>query len=128
MNQYIFLMRGTDWDKELSPDQIQTGLERFMDWVEGMRASGAMTDGQPLFPVGRVIKSTNQEVNDGPFVESKEAVGGYFIVMAESLDEATELAKQCPVLDHGLWIEVRHVAVQCPMMDRPDIELSRSMV
>jgi hypothetical protein len=55
---------------------------------------------------------------DGPFVEAKEAVGGYFLLNVGSLEEATGIAKKCPslLLDLGLSIEVRPVAEVCPVL------------
>ncbi len=55
---------------------------------------------------------------DGPYVESKEAVGGYLIVRAASLDEATELARGYPALARGVSVEVRPLLLECPIFTR----------
>jgi hypothetical protein len=55
-----------------------------------------------------------QTVIDGPFVESKEAIGGYFLLHVKDEAEAIEIAKQCPGLDHGVEVEVRPVVEFCP--------------
>jgi hypothetical protein len=55
-----------------------------------------------------VVKPTNV-VTDGPYTEIKESVGGYTVVKADSLDEAVELAKGCPILTVGGNVEVREI-------------------
>jgi hypothetical protein len=52
-------------------------------------------------------------VTEGRFADSKEAVGGYFLITASSLDEAVAIAKRCPGLEHGAVVEIRPVALQC---------------
>ncbi|MEO8353949.1 MAG: YciI family protein, partial [Chthoniobacteraceae bacterium] len=65
---------------------------------------------------GKVV--TGKMVADGPFVESKEAVGGYFLIRAGSFDEAVALARECPILEYGAAVEVRPIAAVCPTMQR----------
>ena len=60
-------------------------------------------------PEGRVVNA-KKVVTDGPFVESKELVGGYSIVKADTIDAAAELAKGCPALLTGGRVEVRPLA------------------
>jgi hypothetical protein len=54
-------------------------------------------------------------VADGPFAESKEAIGGFFLLEVGSLEEATEIAKDFPGLNYGASVEVRPVAPECPL-------------
>nr|MDQ3623431.1 YciI family protein [Verrucomicrobiota bacterium] len=54
-------------------------------------------------------------VVDGPFAESKEAIGGYFLLTVADEDEAVAVARQCPLLEHGGVVEVRPVAPECPI-------------
>ena len=49
-------------------------------------------------------------VTDGPFAESKEAIGGYFLLLVKDRNEAVEIAQECPTLKYGLTVEVRPVA------------------
>jgi hypothetical protein len=65
--------------------------------------------GDALTAEGRVV-NPKKVVTDGPFVESKEIVGGYSIVQADSIDAAAELAKGCPGLLAGGRVEVRTLA------------------
>jgi hypothetical protein len=55
-------------------------------------------------------------VADGPFAESKEAIGGYFMLQVGTLDEAVAIAKGCPGLPYGSRVEVRPVAATCPLV------------
>jgi hypothetical protein len=97
----------------LTPDEIQQEMQRWMKWIEEGFRSGWMVDaGDALTQEGRVV--TKQVVTDGPFVESKEIVGGYSIVKADSLDVAAELAKSCPATRGGGKVEVRPLAGLAP--------------
>jgi hypothetical protein len=51
-------------------------------------------------------------VVDGPFAESKETVAGYILLQVDSLDEAVEIAKECPGLDYDISVEVRLIDQQ----------------
>ena len=63
---------------------------------------------------GKVISGTRGRfVTDGPFTESKEAIGGYFLICVDNLNEAIEIARQCPGLEHGAIVEIRPVAQEC---------------
>jgi len=62
-------------------------------------------------------------VADGPFAESKEAVGGYVMVRAGNFEEAMKVAGEWPLLDYECVVEVRPVRVQCPTMEEVGMEL-----
>lgn len=92
-----------------SPEEMQVSMQKWMDWIGGIAAQGKLIDrGNRLAYVGKVVKS-DSIVTDGPFIEIKEAVGGYTMVKAESLEEASEMAKGCPVLLMGGNVEVRPI-------------------
>ena len=83
--------------------------KRWMDWIGGIAAQNKLGDrGNRLFPSGKVVKPGNI-ITDGPYSEIKESIGGYSIVKANSLEEATELAKGCPGLTIGGSVEVREI-------------------
>lgn len=56
-------------------------------------------------------------VSDGPFVEAKETIGGYFLLRVGSFDEAVAIAQGCPGLPYGIRVEVREVAGECPLVE-----------
>jgi len=81
----------------------------FTSWFERLRKEGHFKGGHPLEHDGKIVAGRNA-VTDGPFAESKEAIAGFFIIQADSLEEAVEIAKSCPGLDYGQTVEVRAIA------------------
>lgn len=113
MKDFLFVFR-TDYSKmpKGSPEEMQALAKKWMDWFGSIAARGNMIDkGNRLVPdAGKVVKSASV-ITDGPYMEIKEAIGGYSIVKANSLEEAAELAKGCPILNIGGNVEVREIAV-----------------
>jgi hypothetical protein len=108
MADFLFVYRnGTDAHGKMTPEQMQQHMQKWHDWInEGFRLGWMVNAGDGLKKEGRVVNG-KKVVTDGPFVESKEIVGGFSIVRADSLDAAAELAKGCPVLLTGGRVEVR---------------------
>ena len=114
-SEYMLLFRGTDWHQGLSPEQIQNVMDQWKAWFDRLTSDGTVKAGQPLEREGKIVSGKKgRVVADGPFAESKEAIGGYFLLNVANIDEAVAIAKQCPGLDHGLIVEVRPVADMCP--------------
>jgi hypothetical protein len=119
-SEYILLFRGTDWHKGLSPEEIQEVVKQMYVWLDRLTAEGKAKAGKPLFPEGKVVsQKKGRSVADGPFAESKEAIGGFFLLEVGSLEEATEIAKDFPGLNYGASVEVRPVAPECPLALSP---------
>ncbi|MBV4358953.1 YciI family protein [Pinibacter aurantiacus] len=109
MKEFLLIFRRDFITKEEqpSPEQIQNMMKPWQDWMGSLAAQNKLaSSGNRLASDGRVVKS-DKIVTDGPYVEIKEAVGGYIVVKANDLDEAAELAKGCPVLNIGGNVEVR---------------------
>jgi len=118
-NEYLLLFRSTAWYSRLSPQELQQAMSQFKAWFDRLTESGKLKAAQPLAREGaRVSGRPARVVADGPFAESKEAIGGYFLVQADSLDEAIVIAKTSPALEHGAEVEVRPIAEECPLMSR----------
>lgn len=107
LSEYLVISRG-QWDKDLSPERIQTAIDEFYSWIEVLIAQGKMKAGQRLSDQGATV-SRSGIVTDGPFGETKEVVGGYWFFLANSLEEASALAAKNPRLQCGLFYEVRPV-------------------
>lgn len=123
---YMLLFRGTDWDRDLSPEDLQRVVSSWVAWFDGLCQSGKCLSGHPLVSEGKVISGKKgRTVADGPFAESKEAIAGYFYLRVSGLDEAMEIARQCPALEHGAQVEVRPVADICAVRQRASMELPR---
>jgi len=109
MNQYMLLLTGGDF-ADLSPAETQAALEKYFAWSKKLREENAYIAGDELDMTGKKIgPAPDFAVTDGPFAESKEAVGGYYVIQAESLDKAVDISKGCPHLLFNGGIEVRPV-------------------
>lgn len=117
---YMLLFRnaGEETHGHLSSEQRANLTRQWNAWIEGLASAGKMQHGQPLGLTGRVVSGAKGEkVTDGPFAEAKEVVGGYVVVSAADLDEATEIAKGCPGLPLGLTVEVRPLTAVSPVLE-----------
>ncbi|MGZ8523939.1 MAG: YciI family protein [Chitinophagaceae bacterium] len=111
MDEFMLIFRHMDGNKVASPEQIQIWMKQTMDWIGGIAAQNKFSGGNGLpFEDAKVVRH-NKIVTNGPFGEIKETIGGYIIVKANSVDEAVEFAKGCPVLQgEGNSVEVRRLA------------------
>ncbi len=113
MDEYLILMRLDLLTKSAqpSPEQMQVYMQQYQDWVAGIVAAQQFVGGKGLATEGRVIKPQGV-ITDGPYAEIKESLAGFIIVKAHNLDEATALAKKCPILNgEGNSVEVRKIAM-----------------
>ena len=98
MDEFILIFRHQDGHKVASPEQIQIWMKQTMDWIGSIAAQNKFVGGTGLpFEDARVVKH-NKVVTNGPFGEIKETIGGFITVKADSVDEAVEFARGCPVL------------------------------
>jgi hypothetical protein len=110
MTKYMLILGGADIDKRSGNAKLAPAMfERYMKWVQTLRAGSNYVDSYKLFDqTGTRLTVRGGEVVEGPFVETKEAVGGIFVVEADSLEAATNLGRSCPVLDlQNGYVEVR---------------------
>ena len=126
-SDYLLLFRGTNWDKELSPEQLQKVVSDWAAWFERLTQQGKCKGGHPLQSEGKIVSGKKgRTVADGPFAESKEAIGGYFYLQVADENEAIAIAQQCPGLEYGAIVEVRPVAEMCTVRARA-LEASSSI-
>ena len=112
MAKFLFVYRSSVEAemKQPTPEEMQAILAQWGSWIQKIAESGNLIDGgDGLQPTGKLVRPGGI-VSDGPFVESKEIVGGYSIIKAESYDQAIGFAKTCPVLFGGGTVEVRELA------------------
>ncbi len=115
MKDFMFIFRGpTPEDLNLTPEQSQAAMQKWFDWIGELSAKGRYGGGEALMKEGKTIQGKKPVVTDGPFTEGKELLGGYFIIKAESLEEATELALGFPDFNTQGSVEVREV-MKMPM-------------
>jgi hypothetical protein len=112
---FLFVYRSEPFDmSQVAPEQMQQSMDRWTQWIRRGFAEGWLLDaGDALMPEGRVVDQSSV-VTDGPFVESKEVVGGYSVINAASFDEAIQHAKTCPNVIEGGSVEIRQMAGLAP--------------
>ena len=116
-NEHLLFVRGTHWNSGLSPAELQRIMTDFYAWVEGLNTRGILRGAQPLMEEGKLVSGPKgNAVTDGAFAESKEAIAGYFLLAVDTMDAALEIARACPILEHGAQIEVRPIADLCRPM------------
>lgn len=110
MDEFLLIMRHQDGSKIASPEQMEIWMKQTMDWIGSIAAQNKFVGGTGLpFDDARVVNHKKMVAN-GPFGEIKETIGGFITVRAESIEEAAEFAKGCPVLQgEGNTVEVRKV-------------------
>lgn len=111
-NQFMFLVRGgACQDSALSPEQMQAKMTEVYAWIEGLAKKGLMSAAQPLTAERKLVSGQSALVSDGIAAESKEAIGGFFIVNVATMDEAVSIARTCPMFKYGGGqLEVRRLA------------------
>ena len=111
MKQYLFLFRGGDAsDTQQSPDEMQSHMQKWMQWMGGLNEKGSLLGAQPLEHSGRQVSNAGNVVTDGPYMEGKGLVGGYLMCKAADYNEAVEISKGCPILEFADGrVEVREI-------------------
>lgn len=110
MQEFMYLFRGGDTPElEQSPEKMQEHMQQWMKWMDELGRQGKFASGEPLENRGRIVSGTKKVISDGPYTEGKEIVGGYLIIKARDLDEATELSKGCPIFENDGIVEIRPI-------------------
>jgi hypothetical protein len=114
MAQYLLLIYGDEaYFENPTPELWNQMMEQHGAFTQGVvKQGGKILGGEGLQPTAtatsvRGWESGDHVVTDGPFVETKEALGGFYLIEAADLDQAIAFAKQCPAPNGG--IEVRPV-------------------
>ena len=111
--QYILLLHADEAGfARMTPAEQQQGMAAYMAYSEALNKAGAMKGSNRLQPVAtattvRIVDGKTQ-VLDGPYADSKEQLGGYFLIDVPDLDAALSWAARCPGASHGV-VEVRPI-------------------
>ena len=108
-SEYLLLSRG-QWDRAKSQEEIQAAIDSFYTWYEQLVAQGRFKPGHRLATGGMLVSRSG--VTDGPFTEAKEIIGGYWFIVADSLQEAAGIAARNPCLACGLSFEIRPIELE----------------
>jgi len=108
MSEFTYLFRGRN--TSASPEEMQKHMEKWVAWFKELGAKGYLKDpGHPLEGDGKVVSGKQKIVNDGPYAEAKDVIGGYIVIEARDLAQAAEISKGCPILEVGGSVEVRPI-------------------
>lgn len=112
MKDFMLIFVGSDYvTLGLSPEQMQERMGKWFAWNTKMREQGVIKSGDALHPGGKRVVGENRTVTDGPFVESNEVIGGFYIVTAADYEGAVEIAQGYPDYDLNGSVEIREVMV-----------------
>ncbi len=112
MKSYTLLFRGGMDYTTASPEEMQGNMMKWKTWMDGIAADGRMLPGgQRLSPGPGAVLKGKDLITDGPFAEGKEVISGFIAIKAADLQEATMIAKGCPIYEQeGSSTEVREIA------------------
>lgn len=111
MKEFLLLFRSDNAERsDLSPAELEAIMNRWGKWISGIAEKEIMVGAQPLEKEGKVVRGPSKKLTDGPFMESKEVLGGYVLLKAANIDEAVAIANGCPVLElQSGTVEVREI-------------------
>jgi hypothetical protein len=105
--RYLILLWGNpESDARLAPEERRRIVDEHVAFSRDLRAGGRLVAGEPLEAGGKLVRGGL--VTDGPFVETKEQLGGFYLVEVESEDDALAIARTVPA-SPGLVAEVRRI-------------------
>jgi hypothetical protein len=113
MDNYLIILHESDnIPQQLSPEEMQAIVARYKAWGQRLRDSGSFVGSNKLENSGRVLRGSNGKlsITDGPFAETKDVLGGYFLVQAKDYEHAVELCHGSPHLDYGA-VEIRRIEI-----------------
>ena len=115
-NEYMLLFVSNEWYNQLPESELKQAAEQAKAWLENLMTRGIAQHGHALVRAGaRVTGKTGRIVTDGPYPESKEAIGGFITLQAGSLEEAAAIAQSNPMVKYGLTVEIRQTTDVCPL-------------
>jgi hypothetical protein len=95
-----------------SAEEMQAEMELWNAWIGALAQEDKFIGGEPLLPEGKVLRGTAKKLTDGPYMEGKEIVGGYFLIKANDWDEALKIAQASPSLNSDdAVVEVREIMI-----------------
>lgn len=110
MKEFMMIFIGADYGElGLSPDQLQERMGKWFAWGDKMKNQGILRGGEALHATAKRVAGPDRIVSDGPFVEMKELIGGYYTVTAENADEVVKIAEDFPDYDLGGTVEIREI-------------------
>ena len=111
MAQFMMFIRGGGDYAHYTPEQVQKAVQKYRDWTEVLHRQKQLVSAERLKEEGKLMRvHDGQIVVDGPFAETKEGIGGYYLIEAANEAEAINIAKGCPIFaEKGGSIELREI-------------------
>jgi hypothetical protein len=109
MKDFMLIFSGATEQYEFSPEEMQQHMQQWFAWIDDLKAKNIYQSGEALLPGGKTVKGSKALVTDGPFAESKELIGGYFLIKANTIEDAALIAQGCPDLRLEGNVEIREV-------------------
>ncbi|TDH20667.1 hypothetical protein EXU57_21365 [Segetibacter sp. 3557_3] len=107
MEKFMLIFHG-GIQQDASPQDMQANMGKWMEWIEKLDKDGKYVSGEALLPGGKVVTSPTA-VTDGPYTEGKEVVGGFFVINANSMEDAVGVCRDYPDYEYGGQVQVRPV-------------------
>ena len=112
MKEFMMIFIGQNYHElGLSPEKLQGKMGEWFAWGDKMGKQGILKGGHVLTADIKKVSGPNRTITDGPFAESKEMVGGYYIVTANNFDEVVKIAEDYPDYEFGNTVEIREIMV-----------------
>jgi hypothetical protein len=112
MQRFLLIVREdlSKLQKMTDQERYSRSVEELLAWIKSLTDAGQHLQGEPLAIKGRLVRK-DQVIVDGPFIDAKEGIAGFQIILAENLDQAAEIALSCPLVRNEIAIiEVRPIA------------------
>ena len=110
LKEFMLIFIGVDYgEMNLSPEEIEKRAKAWMNWQQKMGEAGTLQSGNALQAGVKRITGSARTVSDRMSIESKEIIGGYYIIKAKNLDDATTIADDYPDYDLGGTVEIREL-------------------
>lgn len=112
MKEFLLLIRSEgDCTEKMSPEVHKSHFQKVVNYIDNLRTTGKLISAQPLTMNGSIMQGKGSAFKDGPFIETKEVIAGYFLFRANTYEEAKEIAKAHPILEDApeSRIELREI-------------------
>jgi hypothetical protein len=111
--RYLMLIYSSEWDSpDRDPEEMQAVMNEWTNYTADLLKRGVSDNGEALEPVSTAttvrVRGGETLTTDGPFAETNEVLGGYYLLNCKDLDEAIQIATQCPAARDGS-IELRPI-------------------
>ena len=112
MKEFLLLIR-SEGDQLWTLEEREDHLQKVRIYIADLMKAGKLKSAQPLDFEGAIISGTKGKLKDGPFNESKEVIGGYYVIVAKDMDEAIQISRGNPIFETTATarIEVRPIKI-----------------